>query len=508
MSKGRTPESSALRERTLRGVAVTATRGVFTAVLRVLTVAILARILVPEDFGLVAAVATLQQIASLFVLRGLGDVIVQKAEVTAKDTGTAMTLLVLSGTLCYVGFWFAADWIEKLLALPGAAVTLRVISITIPIEALAQVYVSDARRRLRFERIALIEAAASVLGYTVLSIGLALLGAGAWALVGGVVGVSVVRLIGFGWDTFRDYRPYFSLDSARRMFSFTALVTIWTVAGHIFHNIDRLILARLMGAEAVGYLTNARNFVTTFTEFYAYPVNQVLFPVLSRLQDDRERLMEGYRHAAAFSALLGMPSALVVCLIAEPLVGVLLGSQWGPAVPVVQVMGLSIFTTICAMPCVVFLRGMGQVSEIVVLTIAETVILVVSLFFIYPYGLEAVVALSVAIQLIGTYLGTMILGNKLKAPMRQMLAPLRTATVFTVLLAVIWLALQAAGVSTDTYLGAGVFITLGGLAFLALFFLAPKRFLGPDLEWLHAMVISEGAKLVNIVRRRRPLAVL
>lgn len=508
MNKRRTPETSVLRERTLRGVAVTASRGVFTAVLRVLTVAILARILVPEEFGLVAAVATLQQIASLFVLRGLGDVIVQKAEVTAKDTGTAMTLLVLSGLLCYAGFWFAADWIERMLALPGAAVTLRVISLAVPIEALAQVYISDARRRLRFERIALIEAAASVLGYTVLSIGLALAGAGAWALVGGVVGVSVVRLIGFAWDTFRDYRPHFSFDSARRMFSFTALVTVWTVAGHVFHNIDRLILARLMGAEAVGYLTNARNFVTTFTEFYAYPVNQVLFPVLSRLQDDRERLMEGYRHAAAFSALLGMPSALVVCLIAEPLVGVLLGSQWGPAVPVVQVMGLSIFTTICAMPCVVFLRGMGQVSEIVVLTIAETVILVVSLFFIYPYGLVAVVGLSVAIQFIGIYLGTMILGNKLKASMWQMLAPMRAATVLTVLLAAIWLALHAADVSTDTYLGAGVFLTLGGLAFLALFFLAPKRFLGCDLEWLHALVIDEGGKLVNSIRRRGPLAVL
>ncbi|MFZ1416185.1 MAG: lipopolysaccharide biosynthesis protein [Defluviicoccus sp.] len=508
MIKSRATETGSLRERTLRGVAVTASRGVFTAVLRILTVAILARILVPEDFGLVAAVATLQQIASLFVLRGLGDVIVQKAEVTANDTGTAMTLLVLSGTLCYAAFWFAADWIEEFLALPGAAVTLRVISLAIPIEALAQVYISDARRRLRFERIALIEAAASVFGYTMLSIGLALAGAGAWALVGGVIGVSVIRLIGFAWDTFRDCRPRFSLQSARRMFSFTALVTIWTVAGHIFYNIDRLILARLMGAEAVGYLTNARNFVTMFTEFYAHPVNQVLFPVLSRLQNDRERLLEGYRRAAAFSALLGMPSALVVCLIAEPLVAVLLGSQWGPAVPVVQVMGLSIFTTICAIPSVVFLRGMGQVSEVVALTIAQAVILIIGLFLVYPYGLQAVAGLSVANQFIGEYLGTLILGRKLKAPIRQMLAPLRTATLVTLLLAAIWLALQAADVSTSTYLGAGVFVFLGGAAFLALFFLAPKRFLGRDLQWLHALVIQEGGKLVNMVHRRPPLAVL
>lgn len=508
MTKSRASETGSLRERTLRGVAVTASRGVFTAVLRVLTIAILARILVPEDFGLVAAVATLQQIASLLVVRGLGDVIVQKAEVSAEDAGTAMTLLVLGGTLCFAGFWFAADWIEGLLALPGAAVTLRVVSLAIPIEALAQVYISDARRRLRFERIALIEAAASVFGYTILPIGLALAGAGAWALVGGMIGVCVVRLIGFAWDTFRDYRPRFSLESARRMFAFTALVTIWTAAGHIFHNIDRLILARLMGAEAVGYLTNARNFVTMFTEFYAYPVNQVLFPVLSRLQDDRERLLDGYRHAAAFSALLGMPSALVVCLIAEPLVGVLLGSQWGPAVPVVQVMGLSIFTTICSMPCVVFLRGMGQVSEVVALTIAQTVILIIGLFVAYPYGLQAVAGLSVANQLIGSYLGTLILGRKLKAPIRQMLAPLRTATLFTVLLAAIWLALQAVDLSTNAYLGAGVFVSLGGAAFLALFFLAPERFLGRDLQWLHGLVIREGGKLVNLVRRRPPLAVL
>lgn len=503
MGERSTVEQGSLRQRTLKGVAVTASRGVFTAVVRIITVAVLARILAPEDFGLVAAVVTLQQMAGLFLIRGLGDVIVQRAEVSKKDTGTAMTLLLLGGTACSVGFWVFGGAIESILELPGAALALGWVSLALPIEALSQVYISDARRRLRFERIAIIEATASVFGYTVVSIALALAGAGSWALIGGVLGVTLVRLIGFAWDTVGDYRPCFSLASARRMFSFTALVTVWTVAGHIFHNVDRLLLARLMGADAVGYLSNARSFVNTFVEFYSYPVNQVLFPVLARLQDDRKRLLEGYRHAAAFSNLLGMPSALVVCALAEPLVAILLGGQWGPAVPVVQVLGLSIFTTIWAMPFVVFLRGMGEIKEVVTLTCVETAALIAGVFYLYPYGLRAVVAWSVALQFIGTFIASLILARKLDTSVRQMVAPMRTAVITTLMLAALWLALWTAGISTSTYVGAGIFLALGGAGFLLAFFLAPRRFLGADLAWLHTMVTEEGGKVIGLIRRRR-----
>lgn len=137
-----------LRQRTLLGVVYTGSRGVFTAVLRVITMAILARILTPSDFGLVAAVLVLQELTMMVIHKGVADALVQREDVSETDFGTAMSVLVAASLLTFAAFWILAPWIETVLSLPGAAAVTRVAATLIPIEAMVQFYLSDARRRL------------------------------------------------------------------------------------------------------------------------------------------------------------------------------------------------------------------------------------------------------------------------------------------------------------------------------------------------------------------------
>ncbi|MCP5364100.1 MAG: oligosaccharide flippase family protein [Hyphomicrobiales bacterium] len=480
-----------LRQRTLLGVVYTGSRGVFTAVLRVITMAILARILTPSDFGLVAAVLVLQELTMMVIHKGVADALVQREDVSETDFGTAMSVLVAASLLTFAAFWFLAPWIETVLSLPGAAAVTRVAATLIPIEAMVQFYLSDARRRLEFRRIAFVDALASVIGYTLISIVMAVLGFGLWALIGGIIAQAFLRLVGLGSAACRRHRPAFSMESVRRLFTFSALTSIQMITGEAVKRVDRIVLARFLGAEQVGFFSRAGSFMAMFIEFYALPVNQVLFPVLAKLQNQRMRILQAYRHAAAFSALLGLPSAFAVMLMAEPLVAVMFGDQWGPMVPLVHILGANIFFVIIGQPFISIVRGLGELRESVVLTTLQMALIVAGTIAMYPYGLEAVAWCIMSVYAFGFVASTLILAFKLRTSVWALLTPMRAGVLYTILLVFLWLVLEfGAGLSPDTFLGAGVFIALAGGAFCGLFLRFPRWFLGHDLIWLHEVAMN------------------
>jgi PST family polysaccharide transporter len=472
----------------MRGIAFTASRGVLTALLRVATIAVLARLLTPADFGLVATAVLFQALTCMLFARGLGDALIQRSDLTATDAGTALSLMAGVGILFCAGFWLGAPWIETLVTLDGLAPALQVIGLSIPIEAVAQFYRSEVSRRLQFERIALVDAIAAIAGNSALPIALAYLGFGYWALIAGVIAQAAMQAIGLGLGTWRRYPPKFAFASVRKLFAFSALITCWTLVGYCFQNIERLVLARFVGADAVGYFSRARTFIMMFVEFYGMPVNQVLFPVLAKLQDERQRLFWAYRQASAFSALLSLPSALVVVAAAQPLVEILLGPQWDAAIPLVRILGINIFFMIIAMPFVAIVRGIGELKEPVLMTAAQAIAMAIGAAVLHPYGLEAIAWWATALYALGFFGCNWILNRKLKLGYWDLYRPLRPALIYSGLVAGVWLALEGLSpLSTDTVTGAGVFVAIIGLAFAVLVLVTPTWFLGEDLLWLREL---------------------
>jgi PST family polysaccharide transporter len=486
-----------MRQRTLRGLAFTATRGAMTAAVRIGTVAIIARILTPGEFGLYASAVVFVVLASMVVQKGLGDSLVQRLDLSADDSGTAMTLLIAAGTGFAIVYWILAPWLARAIALPDVAPVLRGLAIILPIGSLAQVYLSDASRRLHFERIAIVDTLAVIVGNSGMSIALALAGWGVWSLVGGMIGEHLVRLIGFAPGAWRRYRPSFSTVSVRRLFGFSALITVWNVAGYLIFNIDRLVLARFMGADAVGYFSRARNFVSLFVELFGMPVNQVLFPVLAKLQTDRSRLFAGYRQAVALCALLGIPCAIAVAALAQPIVQILLGPQWKPVIPLVRILAPTVFLGIAATPFVAIVRGMGEVRETTLWTCCEALATTVGMILLYPYGLEAVALVALSMHAVGYVVVQAIVARELRVPIREVLVtPMRSALIYAAAMLITWLGIEfIAGLSTDSYAGAAVFLGLAGLEFLVLFFALPRWFLDDDLMWTRDMVMSAQRRL-------------
>ncbi len=507
MPQDQTEDGASLRGRALRGIAFTASRGVLTALLRIGTIAALARILSPADFGLFATALLLEALASMVLQRGLGDALVQRPTLSAADAGTACTLLLVPGIVCAVLFFAFAPWLERVLALPELGPVLQVMSIAIPIEGMVQLYRSDASRHLEFEKMAYVDAIAAIIGNSLLPIALALAGCGYWALVAGIVVQAAMQLVGLARGRWRNYPLLFSMASVRRLFAFSALIGIWNIAGYCVQNIERLVLARVMGAEAVGYFSRARGFVGMFVEFYGMPVNQVLFPVLAKLQDDHVRLYKAYRHAIAFSALISLPSAVGVSALAAPLVALLLGDQWGEAVPLVRIMGANVFFMVMAMPFVAIVRGIGRLKETVLLTVCQTIALVIGAIILYPYGLVAIAWCTVFIFAIGFVASNQILARKLKRPVADFYVPMRAALIMTLIVAGLWAGFALVAPGAIDHLGAAALFVAACAAIFALLFLAlPGWFLGEDLGWLHELVMKGVRRLLDRGLGRRAVA--
>jgi PST family polysaccharide transporter len=259
-----------------------------------------------------------------------------------------------------------------------------------------------------------------------------------------------------------------------------------------------------MGAEAVGLFSRARGFVGMFVEFYGMPVNQVLFPVLAKLQDERERLLKAYRQAVAFSALLALPSAVGLAALAAPLVGILLGEQWREIVPLVRIMAPTVFFMIMAMPFVAIVRGIGEIKEAVLLTAAETIALIVGAVFLSPYGLAAVAVLTTVVSGAAFVAGNAILARKLKVPAGLLYRPMRAGAIYAAIVAAIWAALEMlTPLSTDTLIGSGAFSSLCAAAMGMIVLTAPRWFLGEDLLWLEELMTKGRYKLQMLAAARR-----
>jgi O-antigen/teichoic acid export membrane protein len=308
-----------------------------------INMAVLARLLVPEDFGLIA-------MASLFI--GLietfsefnFDVALfrdQKAERAQYDT--AWTLSIIRG--------LAAAMILVAIAGPAAAAfdepRLETIIIVLAASTLLlgfqNIGVVDFRKTLNFRK-DFVFLASEKLVAVVVSIALAFLFRNYWALVGGIV-VSKIWRLGASYGM-HPYRPRLSLAEWRELFAFTKWLLLQNMLFFLKTRIDRIVIGKVLGATTLGLYTIAFDFANLVTSELMAPIRRALLPGFARLAAERERTRAMFLEVFGLTLWLGAPIAIGIGLLALPLVRVLLGEGWLEAVPLIQVLIISGFITL------------------------------------------------------------------------------------------------------------------------------------------------------------------
>jgi O-antigen/teichoic acid export membrane protein len=338
-------------ERLLKGLIVSglAWKGisqVATQVTRLLVAVVLARILAPHEYGLAGMVLVFTSFVLVVSDLALGSRLVQRRALTDVDTCTAFWTSVGAGVVFTLLAFGLAGPIADLLGQPAIRPMIAVLSLTFLLSGVTLTQSALLVRSMSFRALELREMAGTLAG-AALGILVALLGFGAWAIITQQLAAAAVGTV-LVWR-YSPWRPkwIYSLASLRDFAGFSGNVLGASLFKQLRATSDNFLVGRFIGASALGPYALAYNIVLVPFNRIASPLSQVLFPAMSQIQDDLERMGAYWIRSVRVIAAIAMPALLGLIVAAPDFVDVVLGPSWKRAVPVIQLLSVvAIFQTL------------------------------------------------------------------------------------------------------------------------------------------------------------------
>ena len=381
-----------LKGRSISGGVITLTAQGGKFALNILSTAILARLLLPADFGLVAMITTITGFLSVFKDAGLSMATVQREKISHAQVSNLFWLNAGISVVLSLLVLAAAPLIAWLYQTPQLTILTMGLSITFLLDGLAIQHQAILSRQMRFKDLARIDIGSMLMGLLV-SVSMASAGWGAWSLVGGSVGTSLAGLC-LTWGLSR-WRPQMPLRSTgtRSLVSFGANLTAANCFTYFTRNADTFLIGRACGAEPLGLYTRATMLMRRPLDQLLGPITAVVMPMLSRLQNDPVRYRRTFLYLYEAIALIGLPITGLVLALARPIVLVLLGPKWEDAA--VIFMGFSLAMPYAPLACAAcwLFESQGRGREMLTSNSILSVLAIASFLIGIPWG-----ALGVAIS--------------------------------------------------------------------------------------------------------------
>lgn len=387
-----------LRKRATSGARWTATATGVRILLQFVQLAILARLLRVEDFGLMAIANVVLAFAVTFSDAGVSNAIIHYRDAKREELSSLYWLNVLGGVVIFVAMWFVAPAIAAFYKQPTLAPVLRAASTIFVVGPLGQQFQVLMERDLRFRRLAVIEIVSMVLS-SALGIVLAFRGYGVWSLVWSSVLGSALRslaLAGVGWP---QWRPMwrFVPGECRRFLHFGAYQMGERTVNLAGQHLDKLVIGFLLGPAPLGYYELAYRFISRPYQIINSLFTRVAFPVFSKVQHDKVRLRNGYLELIEALAAVTIPLYLAVWALAEPMVGVQLGPRYETTVSLLQILwavGLSFALT---SPAGTLLLACGRADIGFYVNVVRTSLIIVGVWVGSQWGLTGIAWSLVAV---------------------------------------------------------------------------------------------------------------
>lgn len=350
---------------------------------------ILARILLPSDFGLIGMLAIFIAISNVFIEGGLAKALIQKKDCSDLDYSTAFVSNIVISALIYVVLFLCAPWIADFYREPILTDLTRVLALNFVLGSFNIVQRARLMAQVDFKSLAKIRVI-SVVVSGIVGVAMAYSGFGVWSLVGQTICSTVVQMglfpIYSRWKaSFR-----FSMESFQSLFGFGSKLMVSGVYAVIMNNISTIFIGRSYRSSQLGFYTRA----SQFSQLISFTVNDVLgtvtFPVLSHLQDDKEHMVSVYRKTLFLTALVIFPIMILCTLLAKPIILILLTEKWLPCVVLMQWLFLArMFTPLSSVNMNV-LNAVGRSDLFMKLDFAKAPLIIITLVITIPISVEAI----------------------------------------------------------------------------------------------------------------------
>ena len=301
---------------------------------------ILARLLTPEEYGVMAMVSIFIAISNSIIDSGFSSALIRKVKVKPIEYNTVFYFNLLISLLLYICLFFISPFIALFFREPILCEVMRVIGLILIINALSIIPYTIFVREINFKTKTIISLIASV-GSGVIGVWMAFSGQGVWSLVGQQLGRQCLNTL-FLWF-FCHWKPTvsFSMTAFKEMFGFGSKLLLSGLLDTIYKDIYYIVIGRCFSSSILGQYTRAKQFSMVFSTNLTTVVQRVSFPVLSSIQDDSIRLREAYRKVIKSTMLVSFACMLGLAAIAKPLLILLISDKWLPAVYFLQIVCFS-----------------------------------------------------------------------------------------------------------------------------------------------------------------------
>jgi O-antigen/teichoic acid export membrane protein len=429
---------------------------------------VLARLLLPSDFGLIALLMIFTSIGAILVDSGFGTALIQRQQVSADDETTVFAFSLLMAIILWVVLVTIAPWIGGFFHTRELPTMLRVASAVLVLGGLGAVPDALLTMRLDFRARTLAQLIASLVSGLV-AIALALDGFGVWSLVWQLLTAAALRTACL-W-TFSHWRPRgaISKSSFRQLGSFGGFMLLSSLLATAYQQVQSLLIGRFFDTRTLGFYTLAQNAKQAPLSLMGGVLTRVGLPVFSSLADKPTRLLEALRPMLRVSMFVFVPCMLGIAVLAKPLVGLIYGTRWLPAAPILSVLAVSGSLWPFHILNLEAIKAQGRSDLFFHLAVVKISLSIVCVVLASPWGAMgiawAVLVASVVNAVINTYFSWKLLGYGPLIQGREQLPTFILATLAAVIgLAILhWTAARPANLLLAITVAAAAYL---GLAWL------------------------------------------
>jgi len=320
---------------------------------------IIARLLDPSDYGVVSIVTVFFSFANVIITGGLNTALIQKKNVDKEDYNTVFTISFIVALLLYLLLFFMAPFIAQIYKQSILTAIIRVLGLSFPIYALKSVVCAYISSNLQFKKFFFATFGGTLVS-AIVGITMALEGFGAWSLVAQQLTNTTIDTLILFLVTKLKLSFMIALSKTKDLVQYGYKILLSSLLGVTINQINPLFIGLKYTSADISFYTKGRSFPETLSSSMTYTISSVLFPALSKYQDDKEKLLQCTRLYMRIASFVVFPVMLGFAGIAKNFVLVLLGEKWLPAVYYIQIASIAMMFDVVAAGNCETIKAMGK----------------------------------------------------------------------------------------------------------------------------------------------------
>jgi teichuronic acid exporter len=397
---------------------------------------VLARLIMPEEFGLIGMIAIFMGLGTALFQGGLTSSLIRTKELTEDDYSTVFFFNLAGSFVIYGVLFLAAPWISEFYKQPTLVNITRVYGLTYILSAFGTVQNTILTKELKFKKQAIISLPALVISSSI-GLVMAYFNYGVWSLVvSALVNTLVISIL--LWIS-SDWYPkrIFSVEKFQQHFHYGYKLTLSSILDIIFTNIYQIVIGRYYSPALVGYYTRANSLMMLPVGNVSGALNRVIFPLFSKVQDDIPRFRNAYKQIMQMVLFIITPIIVLMALLAKPLIILLFTDKWIAVVPIFQIICFTGVLYPIHKYNLLVLQVKGRSDLFLKLEVIKKVALSVILIVSFFYGFYALLWGQLLFSIVALLINTHYAGRMLEYTMMQQLKDIAPVFAFAMIMGVV-----------------------------------------------------------------------